>query len=285
MEIRSVSNALDRHGDSWRRWVLENIERGCTTQDILRSMLAAGVWQEEEALSALNEGLGLLGRTLVNSSALPRIPADRLFSVGAQVIEVLSRFKSPHVAVLGGVLSINECDALLDMALHKGLRLSSVVDKESGQSVSHHERTSTGVFFTRSETPLIQRIEERLAEMTCWPPTHGEGLQVLRYEIGQQYKPHHDWFDTAHPGTVHHLARGGQRVATTVMVLRAADRGGATTFPAAGFEVSPPPGGAVFFRNLTAAFLPDPLTLHAGAPVEQGEKVVMTYWQREREFA
>jgi len=25
--------------------------------------------------------------------------------------------------------------------------------------------------------------------------------------------------------------------------------------------------------------------LHAGAPVEQGEKVVMTYWQREREFA
>ena len=81
MEIRSVSNALDRHGDSWRRWVLENIERGCTTQDILRSMLAAGVWQEEEALSALNEGLGLLGRTLVNSSALPRIPADRLFSV------------------------------------------------------------------------------------------------------------------------------------------------------------------------------------------------------------
>jgi len=47
----------------------------------------------------------------------------------------------------------------------------------------------------------------------------------------------------------------------------------------------PPPGGAVFFRNLTAAFLPDPLTLHAGAPVEQGEKVVMTYWQRERDFA
>jgi prolyl 4-hydroxylase len=40
-----------------------------------------------------------------------------------------------------------------------------------------------------------------------------------------------------------------------------------------------------FFRNLTAAFLPDPLTLHAGAPVEQGEKVVMTYWQRERDFA
>jgi prolyl 4-hydroxylase len=69
------------------------------------------------------------------------------------------------------------------------------------------------------------------------------------------------------------------------MVLRAADRGGATTFSTAGFEVSPPPGGAVFFRNLTAAFLPDPLTLHAGAPVEQGEKVVMTYWQRERDFA
>jgi len=76
-----VSNALDRHGDSWRLWVLENIERGCTTQDILKSMLAAGVWQEEEALSALNEGLQVQGRALVNSAALPRIPGDRLFSI------------------------------------------------------------------------------------------------------------------------------------------------------------------------------------------------------------
>jgi len=280
-----VSSALDRHGDAWRRWVLENIERGCAAQDMMDSMLTAGVWQEEEALLALNEGLQLLGRATVSPVGLPRIPEDRLFSVHSQTIEVLGRFKSPHVAVLGGVLSKNECDDLLDFALSKGLRLSSVVDKESGRSVAHHERTSTGVFFARSETPLLQRIEERLARMTCWPPSHAEGLQVLRYEIGQQYKAHHDWFDTTHQGAAHHLERGGQRVATTVMVLRAADRGGATTFPAAGFEVSPPPGGAVFFRNLTAALAPDPLTLHAGAPVEQGEKVVMTYWQREREFA
>ena len=278
-------NALDLNGDSWRRWVLENIERGCATQDIMKSMLTAGVWQEAEALCALNEGLQLLGRAAVGCVGLPRIPEDRLFPLHSQTIEVLGRFKSPYVALLGGVLSKNECEELLDFALSKGLRLSSVVDKESGQSVAHHERTSTGVFFARAETPLIQRIEERLAEMTSWPATHAEGLQVLRYEIGQQYKAHHDWFDTTHQGATHHLKRGGQRVATTVMVLRAADRGGATTFPTAGFEVSPPPGGAVFFRNLTAAFLPDPLTLHAGAPVEQGEKVVMTYWQRERDFA
>jgi prolyl 4-hydroxylase len=280
-----VADDLDRHGESWRNWILENVERGCEPRDMLQQMLLTGVWREAEALGALNQGLQSRGKGKLSFGRLPGIPEDRLFSVGSQSIGVLSRVKAPHVVVLDGVLSSVECDALLDFALSKGLRLSSVVDKESGQAVAHHERTSTGVFFARAETPLIQRIEERLAEMTCWPLTHAEGLQVLRYEIGQQYKPHHDWFDTTHHGAAHHLARGGQRVATTVMVLRAANRGGATTFPAAGFEVSPPCGGAVFFRNLTAAFIPDPLTLHAGAPVEQGEKVVMTYWQREREFA
>ncbi len=76
---------------------------------------------------------------------------------------------------------------------------------------------------------------------------HGEGLQILRYRPGAEYKPHNDYFDPAHSGTARILERGGQRVATLVMYLNTPDGGGATTFPDVGLEVAPVRGNAVFF--------------------------------------
>ena len=39
------------------------------------------------------------------------------------------------------------------------------------------------------------------------------------YKRQAEYRPHHDYFDPAHPGTAHVLQRGGQRVGTLVMYL------------------------------------------------------------------
>ncbi len=103
------------------------------------------------------------------------------------------------------------------------------------------------MFFERGEAPLIARIERRIAALLRWPADHGEGLQILRYRPGAQYRPHHDYFDPAQPGTATVLERGGQRVATLVMYLNAPERGGATTFPDVGLEVAPVKGCAVFF--------------------------------------
>lgn len=279
-----LTDRIGRHGESWREWILENIDRGCAPRDMLLRMVSDGVWTESDAQAALNQGLEQKGRAVPPVQLLPMLPPDRHISVDGHVVEVFGRSRAPYAAMLGQVLSEHECDALLDYAFSRGLKQSGVVDHQSGDSVQHRERTSTGVFFTRAETPLIAAIEERLSTLTHWPITHAEGLQVLHYQIGQEYKPHNDWFDTRHQGSALHLARGGQRVATTVMYLLAPEQGGATTFPQAGLEFSPPRGGAVFFRNLTVNGQPDPLTLHAGAPVERGRKVVMTYWQREQEF-
>ncbi|MFY7983000.1 MAG: 2OG-Fe(II) oxygenase, partial [Burkholderiaceae bacterium] len=78
------------------------------------------------------------------------------------------------------------------------------------------------------------------------------------------------------------IQRGGQRVATLVMYLNTPTRGGGTTFPDVGLEVAPIKGNAVFFSYDR----PHPLTktLHAGAPVEDGEKWVATKWLREGVF-
>jgi prolyl 4-hydroxylase len=149
----------------------------------------------------------------------------------------------------------------------------------TGADEVHEARTSEGTYFNRGSAPLFQRIESRIAALLDWPVENGEGLQVLRYGVGAQYKPHYDYFDPVHPGVRSILKRGGQRVASVVMYLNTPPSGGATIFPDARFEVGAIKGNAVFFSYDR----PHPMTrsLHGGAPVTQGEKWVATKWLRE----
>ena len=83
--------------------------------------------------------------------------------------------------------------------------------------------------------------------MAGWPVQNGEGLQVLHYQPGAEYKPHYDYFDPDEAGTPALLRRGGQRVASLICYLNTPRRGGVTVFPHIGLEVAPVKGNAVFF--------------------------------------
>eukprot|EP00798_Chlamydomonas_sp_ICE-L_P029778 gene29778-5239_t len=92
-------------------------------------------------------------------------------------------------------------------------------------------RTSSGMFFTRAEDPVIEEVERRLAQWTLSPIHNGEGLQVLRYQLGQKYLAHMDHLNEP-------WANGGDRYKTVLMYLEAAQDGGETVFPNL-----PPPHG------------------------------------------
>jgi len=162
------------------------------------------------------------------------------------------------------------------------LARSETVENQSGGSEVNAARTSQGMFFDRGETGLISMIEQRIATLLQWPLTHGEGLQVLHYRPGAEYRPHHDYFDPAHPGTASILQRGGQRVATLVMYLNTPLAGGATIFPDVALDVTPVKGSAVFFSYDRPHAVTR--TLHGGAPVVAGEKWVATKWLRQGVF-
>ncbi|MDB5827167.1 MAG: proline dioxygenase, partial [Variovorax sp.] len=189
--------------------------------------------------------------------------------------------RHPRVVVFGNLLAQEECDALIAIARVR-LARSLTVETQTGGEVLNVDRTSDGMFFERGENEVVARLEKRVARLLQWPLEFGEGLQVLRYSPGAQYRPHYDYFDPAEPGTPTILLRGGQRVGTLLMYLQAPEQGGATTFPDVGLEVAPLPGTGVFFSYDR----PDPATrtLHGGAPVLAGEKWVATKWLREREF-
>lgn len=271
-----------------RAWIVAQAQAGCTAESVLQAMLASG-WQADVAAQALEQALGehLAAVTAAPSSDAPAAPEPDLaaapsrIDVGDRTVTVLMTSQLPRVVVFGGFLSDAECDELVALSRARLARSETVVNETGGNEVNT-ARTSEGMFFERGENELCTRIEQRIATLCRWPVENGEGLQVLRYQPGAEYKAHHDYFDPAQPGARTILARGGQRVGTLVMYLNTPERGGATTFPEAGLEVAPIKGNAVFFSYPQ----PDPATrsLHAGAPVQAGEKWVATKWMRQREF-
>jgi hypothetical protein len=194
---------------------------------------------------------------------------------------VLFKSSSPKATVFGNFLNEKECTEIIAQASLK-LSASQVVEDKTGESIPHENRTSWGASFMRGETPLIREIERRIAQITGIPVENGEGIQVLRYEVGQEYKPHYDFFPDEDPGSKVHTARGGQRIATFLMYLNTPEEGGATVFPDADMEVQAIGGNALLFRYDTATA--DTKTLHGGAPVKKGVKWVATKWLRINEF-
>jgi prolyl 4-hydroxylase len=296
-----------------RQWIVAQADAGCDADAVLQSMLTAG-WSKDVAVNAMETTLrahlehqgqppesvrtqlpaqpptrppALQQGTAVASGFAPKLPEPDVadsplyLDAGDRRVAVLGVMALPRVVVLGGLLSDDECDALIAAARPRLARALTVAAQTGGEEV-HVDRTSDGMFFTRGETELARRIEARIARLLQWPVENGEGLQVLHYQPGAQYRPHYDYFDPAAPGTPAILKRGGQRVGTVVMYLSEPEKGGGTTFPDAGFEVAPKRGNAVFFSYAR----PDPSgkTLHGGAPVIAGEKWIATKWLREREF-
>jgi prolyl 4-hydroxylase len=272
-----------------RQWIVEQAEAGFSAESVLKAMLASG-WDEDVAAQAIESTLrGHLEEQAIAQGLPPAVPVPEpqmddsplYLDAGDRKVHVIQAMADPRIVVFGGLLSDEECEQLIELAKPRLARSLTVATKTGGEEVNA-DRTSRGMFFQRGETDLVRRIEERIARLVQWPVDNGEGLQILHYMPGAEYKPHYDYFDPQEPGTPTILKRGGQRVATLVMYLGEPDKGGGTIFPDVHLEISPKRGNAVFFSYERAH--PSTKTLHGGAPVLAGEKWIATKWLRERRF-
>ncbi|RMX15202.1 2-oxoglutarate-dependent dioxygenase [Vandammella animalimorsus] len=280
-----------------RSWIVEQAQAGVSAPRVLQAMLDAG-WCEEVALAAmeavLSEHLQGTAAAAVQPQARsedmpPAVPVPDLtlqqhpafLDAGDRQVRVVMSLQQPRVVVLDGVLDAQECQQLIELAQPR-MKRSMTVDNHSGGDELNADRTSEGMFFERGEHPVVAALEARIARLLDWPLENGEGLQVLRYGPGAEYKPHYDYFELGQPSTATLLRRGGQRVGTFLVYLNTPPEGGGTTFPNAGLEVTAQQGMAVFFSYDKPH--PSTLSLHGGAPVISGEKWVATKWLREREF-
>lgn len=280
-----------------QRWIVAQAAAGRQPEEVLAAMCQSG-WAPDVAEQAMEDTLrGVLAdharAAEQGANATVKVPEPLLGDgsltlavtggddVGLARIRVLTSLVHPRVVVFSHLLSDDECDELIELSRSR-LSRSETVATQTGGSEVNEARTSQGMFFDRGENALCARIEQRIATLLDWPLENGEGLQILHYRPGAEYRPHYDYFDPEQPGTPAVLSRGGQRVASLVMYLNTPLRGGATVFPDVGFDVAPVKGNAVFFSYDR----PHPATksLHGGAPVIEGEKWVATKWLRERRF-
>jgi prolyl 4-hydroxylase len=276
---------------AWRDWVLHNLARGCTQPSLVEAMARQNL-DPEFARAAV---AGLAAQSISNrappaarctpySYETPRLPPGNVIHTLDRDVPVLLRVGKPVVALLGDVLSAPECDELIRRSRDK-LQRSTTVDPLRGSYEVIAARSSEGTFFPLNADDFIARIDRRVAELMNCPVDHGEGLQVLHYAAGGEYRPHFDYFPPADPGSQQALAVGGQRISTLIMYLNAVEQGGATIFPELDMEVLPQPGSALYFEYTNSQGQVDPRTLHGGAPVTAGERWIVTKWMRERRYA
>lgn len=188
----------------------------------------------------------------------------------------------PRVAVIDRLLSADEC-RLLIAASQPMLRGSQTVDPQTGLPIAIPLRTSSDASVDPvAEDLALRLVQLRIAAAAGVDLPHAEHLTVLRYAPGQEYRPHRDYVP---PGAVERdRPEAGNRARTICVYLNAVAAGGDTEFPLAGVRIAPAPGRAVVFDNLHSDGRPDPDSLHAGLPVERGEKWLATLWLRERAY-
>lgn len=272
----------------WQEWIDENLRRNCATDDMLKAMRNSGV-SEETALfnlsayqaAATDNALSIVEFQQESSYLFQH--ENNLVTRDGQVIKVNMRLNTPDIVLLDNFMTHAECDEVCEYA-KSSLTKSTVIDDLTGAGISHEHRSSQGTSFTLGQNVLVQKLEARICELTGMPVVNGEGIQILSYVDGGEYRPHFDYFADSEGGRAN-MMQGGQRIITIIMYLSDVVAGGATIFPEINLSIYPKKGSALYFSYFNSLQQVDSRTLHGGAPVISGEKWIATKWIREREYS
>lgn len=212
------------------------------------------------------------------------LPSSLRAAIGRKVTARLRR--NPMVTAMGNealrfylrdyFASPHECAALRAM-IDEGARPSSLF---SG-TVGPEYRTSSSCTMPPADM-LVDAITMRIAALMGMDKAHGETLQGQRYQPGQEYRLHCDYFPGDASYWPHMRAQGGQRCWTAMIYLNTVEAGGETCFPHTGLAIAPLEGRLLIWNNMRDDGSPNPESLHAAQPVEAGTKYVLTLWFRER---
>lgn len=258
--------ALD---ESWQGWLRENIERGCSRKELVEILTTHGF-----SLSSIRQHMGEAFPTDAPPPDEPlpvprlvRSPPAKLRKVDTDALDLYT---------LDDFLSEKECDKLVALINHH-LRPSTVTIDGTEKTF----RTSRTCDLSLLKSPVAVATDAKIAKTLGIRPEYSEGIQAQRYDVGQQFKAHTDYFE---PGTPEYAKFGGERgnrTWTFMVYLNEGMDGGGTKFFAIDHTFQPKKGQAVIWNNLNPDRTPNLATLHSGEPVLSGHKIIITKWFRE----
>ena len=197
--------------------------------------------------------------TLLGTPGVMRVPNPRL-----------ALFQFPRF--LPGDL----CEALIAL-IERDRRPSTIADPNG----DHYFRTSETCDLAANE-PAVIELERRLLALNGIDPAHGEPVQGQRYAVGQEFKPHTDYFEPGGADYHKYCSVAGNRTWTFMIYLNDVEAGGATRFKVIDKTFKPETGRLLCWDNRREDGSLNPVTLHHGMKVRKGVKYVITKWYREK---
>lgn len=176
--------------------------------------------------------------------------------------------------IIDNFISKDVCEYLIE-TYKDNLQKSRTVNHTNGLSEIHASRTSS-TFFLPDKDPIVSSIKQKVTEYLNVPYNHIEGLQLLRYQKGEKYSYHHDYFKGENIKN--------QRVHTIIVYLNDLDisDGGATSFFHHSLKVQPKQGNAVHFRNMDDSNNLIDTSLHSGEEIlTTAIKYAINIWTRQ----
>jgi hypothetical protein len=199
-------------------------------------------------------------------------------------INILST--DPWVVTFDNFLTDNEIDALINSVEGNWERSTDTgTANEFGEvgRVLSQGRTSNNAWCRKEcyDNPYVRNVMKKIADITWVPEENFESFQVLRYEIGQLYKTHHD-------ASVQQTRLAcGTRILTFFLYLSDVEEGGETAFPSLGIKVRPKKGSALLWPS-TLDHEPNSIdhrTVHEARPVIKGSKFAANTWIHSHNYA
>jgi prolyl 4-hydroxylase len=261
--------------EQWKNWVKENLARGCS-HDALRTILRDHHFSSEDIEAALNPNEKRTApskKMFVDHAALATIRITR----HATPIET----DSIQLYKIDDFMSAAECDELI--AQSREALVPSTITTQATEADKYF-RTSSTCHLSQIASPLVAIIDTRIADTIGIPPAYSEGIQIQRYEVGQQLKAHTDYFEPNTQEYETYCRTLGNRTWTFMVYLNDTAKGGGTQFTMLGQTFYPKRGTALVWNNLRTDGRPNPSTRHQALPVEEGYKVVITKWFREYSY-
>ena len=141
-------------------------------------------------------------------------------------------------------------------------------------------RTSYTHYFAIND-PLTRDVENYISDIVGIDDVFSEPMQGQRYQQGQEFRHHHDFFHVGEGYWQEERLRGGQRSWTAMICLKKPREGGETDFPHLECAFRPEVGEMLIWNNMRPDGRPNMKTLHAGKPVVKGIKHIITKWYRQ----
>ncbi len=206
--------------------------------------------------------------TLANEAS-----ADRLLTLPGMM-----RVPTPRLEMfmLREFLNDQECASLV-ARIDRDRRPSTIADANG----DHYFRTSETCDLPMQE-PEIVALDEKISAIAGIDRQFGEPIQGQRYEPGQEFKSHTDYFDPHGADFQRYCNISGQRTWTFMVYLNDVEAGGATRFKVIDKIIQPEKGKLVCWNNRRPDGSVNPATLHHAMKVRKGLKYVITKWYRER---